>query len=65
MAPTYCRSACTGHLTVRVAGVVAGDALHGLDRFMIVNAPIVRAGDGAQLRPTVFGFQRLIPTAVT
>lgn len=50
---------------MRVAGVVAGDALHGLDRFMIVNAPIVRAGDGAQLRPTVFGFQRLIPTAVT
>jgi hypothetical protein len=33
--------------------------LHGLDQFVIVDAAVVRAGDGAQFDTAVIGFQRL------
>ena len=48
-----------GHLPARVARAVAGDALHGPDEFMVVDAPIVRAGDGAKLHPSVISLERL------
>ena len=48
-----------GHLPARVARAVAGDPLHGPDELMVVDAAIVRAGDGAQLDPAVVGLERL------
>ncbi|GCC47557.1 hypothetical protein chiPu_0031622, partial [Chiloscyllium punctatum] len=48
-----------GDFPARVTGAVAGDALHGLDQLVVVDAAIVWAGDGAQLDPAVFGFERL------
>ncbi len=48
-----------GDLPTRIPGAVAGDALHRLDQFMVVDAAIVRPGDGAQFDPAVVGLQRL------
>ena len=42
-----------GHLPAGVARAVAGDALHRRDQFMVEDAAIVRAGDGAQLDAAV------------
>ena len=41
------------HLPARVAGAVARDALHGGDQFVVVDAAIVGAGHGAQLRAAI------------
>jgi transposase len=46
-----------GHFPAGVAGAVAGDFLHRLHKFMVVNAPVVGAGHGAQLDAAVAGFE--------
>ena len=48
-----------GHLPARVAGAVAGDALHGRDQLVVVDAAVVGPGDGAQFDAAVFDLQRL------
>ena len=47
------------HLPARIAGAVAGDALHGRDQFVVEDAAIVGPGDGAQLDATIFDLERL------
>ena len=48
-----------GHFPARIASSVPRDLLHGRHEFVVVDAAIIRAGDGAQFRAPVFGFQRL------
>jgi len=47
----------TRHLPHGVAGAVARDVGHGGDKFVIPDAAIIRAGDGAKCEATVIGFQ--------
>ncbi len=49
----------TRDLPARVADAIACDTLHGRDQLMIVDAAIVRTGDGAQLGATVGNLHRL------
>ena len=48
-----------GHLPARIAGTIARDALDSLGKFMVVDAAVIGAGDGAQVDAAVVGFQRL------
>src|SRR5579872_1704177 len=48
----------TRHLPARITGAVAGDPLHGGNQFMVVDAPVVGAGDRAQFNTPVFDFER-------
>ena len=48
-----------GHLPAGVACAIAGDPVHRLDELMVVDATIIRAGDGAKLHPAVIDFKRL------
>jgi len=48
-----------GHLPDRVTGTVPGDLHDGGDQFMIPDAAIIRACDGAKLDASIVRFQRL------
>ena len=53
------QSSTPGYFPAGIARAVAGDALHRRDQFMVMDAAIVRAGNGAQFGPAIFGLQRL------